>query len=1193
MKKLLIILLTLTLTSAAFAEKVTKQQALEKAQNFFKGKRLESTTKNLARGAEKAQPSDTTQEDYYVFNAEDNGGFVIISGDDRTPEVLGYADNGRIDTGNLPPNLKGWLEEYSKQINALGTIENSRTRAHTRTPSTTPKVAIEPLITTKWGQGNPYNNQCPEIDGKHCVTGCVATAMAQVMYYHKWPQEACPTIPQYTTGTRQIEMPALPPTTFNWSAMRDRYWEGEQGESADAVAELMRYCGQAVEMNYNVDESGAFEMPRHLIQYFGYSKNAKFVTMSQYTMSQWEDILYKELSEGRPMLYGGCSLTTAHEFICDGYDGDGYYHFNWGWNGDANGFFLLSSMFNEAIWGGYVSGQTAIIGLEPDNGASTIPYIYGYHGGDLTQTEYLRSSTSENFSNISLTEGAYIQYEVAENQDVTLEYGLGLYKDTQLLSVLDQSSAILSLNSNTVYKQTNVAFGKDLENGIYQIRSIYKFSGDNDWEACADSYINYIVATISANNLTLRKVSEIGTENATYTVNNVNYSCKFGLHRPVVAIVNLTNTGDTNQEMIFFWVKNENGGLSFIASACGSIEPGKTGDVSFPIHSLELYDKDEQVVITADPNGSRIMWEDTYHFSKGVAQHLICNEYHIDNYSYGVLRDNEFHLTLNLTNSGENIYDDVISYEFQEYVHDGSGYFFVKDRKSIAALINPGETKDVEIVIPHLENNNSYNLYLTYYGEWEGGGGYGYSFNELPSYLTFLVANNTIEIDGLNYSYTPSSKTASVIPGDYKKIESLSIPSTITVEGVLYSVTEIAPKTFKECHFQSVSLPKGVMSIGSDAFQSSEIKSISLPSTLKHIGPQAFYFSKGIKELSIPEGVTICGAAFRECQDLEILRFPSTLISIDNDIILNCKKLKSVYSAMTDPVKVSEYAFIYRDFNTMMEIPPSATLYVPKGSVSKYQEAVGWNVFTRITDKLPYKLTYYVDGEIYKSYMIEENTGITPEEAPTKEGHAFSDWSEIPETMPAHDVTVTGSFAVNKYKLIYKVDNTDYKTVEIDYGAEISPEEAPTKEGHTFSGWSEIPKTMPAHDVTVTGTFSINKYALTYTVDGDEYKSNEVEYGANITPEAVPTKEGYTFSGWSEIPETMPAHDVTVTGVFYKKGDANGDNTVNAADIVEIVNYIEGNPSEIFNKTAADMNGDKEIDSTDLEGVVNSIMEKE
>ena len=179
-----------------------------------------------------------------------------------------------------------------------------------------------------------------------------------------------------------------------------------------------------------------------------------------------------------------------------------------------------------------------------------------------------------------------------------------------------------------------------------------------------------------------------------------------------------------------------------------------------------------------------------------------------------------------------------------------------------------------------------------------------------------------------------------------------------------------------------------------------------------------------------------------------------------------------------------------------------------------------------------YKLTYIVDGEVYKSCDVEYGTAITPETAPTKEGYIFSGWSEIPETMPAHDVTVTGTFSINKYKLTYLVDGIEYKSYDVEYGATITPEAEPTKEGYSFSGWSEIPETMPAHDVTVTGTFSINKYKLTYIVDGVEYKSYDVEYSATITPEVEPTKEGYTFSGWSEIPETMPAHDVTVTGTF-------------------------------------------------------------
>ena len=179
-----------------------------------------------------------------------------------------------------------------------------------------------------------------------------------------------------------------------------------------------------------------------------------------------------------------------------------------------------------------------------------------------------------------------------------------------------------------------------------------------------------------------------------------------------------------------------------------------------------------------------------------------------------------------------------------------------------------------------------------------------------------------------------------------------------------------------------------------------------------------------------------------------------------------------------------------------------------------------------------YKLTYVVDGEVYKTYDIEYGASITPEAEPTKEGYTFSGWSTIPTTMPAYDVTITGSFTKGAYKLTYMLDGVVYKTISYDYGDAITPEPAPTKEGYTFSGWSEIPETMPAHDVTVTGTFSINKYKLTYTVDGEVYKTYEMEYGATITPEAEPAKEGYTFSGWSTIPATMPAYDVTITGTF-------------------------------------------------------------
>lgn len=179
-----------------------------------------------------------------------------------------------------------------------------------------------------------------------------------------------------------------------------------------------------------------------------------------------------------------------------------------------------------------------------------------------------------------------------------------------------------------------------------------------------------------------------------------------------------------------------------------------------------------------------------------------------------------------------------------------------------------------------------------------------------------------------------------------------------------------------------------------------------------------------------------------------------------------------------------------------------------------------------------YKLTYMVDNVVYKSYDVDYTSAITPEAFPAKEGYTFSGWNGLPSTMPAKDVTVTGSFTVNKYKMTYVVDGVVYKASDMEYGAFITPESEPTKEGYSFSGWSMIPTTMPARDITITGSFTKGQYKLTYIVDGQTYKTVSMDYGVSITPEYAPEKEGYTFSGWSEIPTTMPAKNVTVTGSF-------------------------------------------------------------
>ena len=179
-----------------------------------------------------------------------------------------------------------------------------------------------------------------------------------------------------------------------------------------------------------------------------------------------------------------------------------------------------------------------------------------------------------------------------------------------------------------------------------------------------------------------------------------------------------------------------------------------------------------------------------------------------------------------------------------------------------------------------------------------------------------------------------------------------------------------------------------------------------------------------------------------------------------------------------------------------------------------------------------YVLTYKVDGEEYKKVEVDFGTTITPEADPVKEGYTFSGWEGLPETMPAHDVEVTGTFSINSYKAVFKIGEDIIDTKTIVYGDAVTAPEAPAKEGYTFAGWQNMPETMPAHDIEVIGSYTANKYVLTYKVDGEEYKKVEVDFGTTITPEPNPVKEGYTFSGWQGLPETMPAHDVEVTGTF-------------------------------------------------------------
>ena len=319
---------------------------------------------------------------YYAFNIN-GGGFIIIAGEDRAATVLGYSDKGHLDFKNLPSNLKALLDGYKSEIEFLQTYEGNDLEVVT--PSIKASTSVDPLIKTTWGQEIPYCLQCPMENGEYCVVGCVATAMAQVMYYWKFPTSS-DAISGYGGGWwGGVTVPALPATTFDYSLMLDSYchWDYNTStlvqdtytdEQAQEVAKLSRYCGQAVEMDYDPEGSGAYtwDQLQAMID-FGYSSTAQDVSKngwsSSYTTAQWEAMMKEELAAGRPILYSASDPSAGgHAFICDGYNADGYFHFNLGWYGTCDGWYLSTSLrmvHRDGEQLNFSSGHEMLTGVEP------------------------------------------------------------------------------------------------------------------------------------------------------------------------------------------------------------------------------------------------------------------------------------------------------------------------------------------------------------------------------------------------------------------------------------------------------------------------------------------------------------------------------------------------------------------------------------------------------------------------------------------------------------------------------------------------------------------------------------------------------------------------------------------------------------------------------------------------------------
>lgn len=392
MKKLLLLLASSVLAGTMTARQLSPDEALTLAlgkMNASQSKR----TKALASGFNASRVSlshtEITDQDvplYYVYDIAE-GGIIIASADDRTSSLLGYTDGGDYNAAMQNPAFMAWLMDCREALAHISLSQEGQTHG-TENNTRTLAATVQPLLgEIMWNQDAPYNLLTPMVEGKpdedsepetvHAPTGCVATAIAQVMMYYQWPVTGTGS---HTNANDSLQSCDFSQSTYQWSDMVPAYEGSESEESQMAVAKLMRDVGCALDMSYDYNGSGANDddVLRALGNYFGYDKSMRLIYRSECSSEEWNDLLQTELNEQRPVLFGAMAISGGgHEFVIDGYDANGLYHVNWGWGGFANGYFDMNIM--DPVYqgiggfaGGYSVGQVMTLGVKPDVAGTSV-----------------------------------------------------------------------------------------------------------------------------------------------------------------------------------------------------------------------------------------------------------------------------------------------------------------------------------------------------------------------------------------------------------------------------------------------------------------------------------------------------------------------------------------------------------------------------------------------------------------------------------------------------------------------------------------------------------------------------------------------------------------------------------------------------------------------------------------------------
>lgn len=663
--------LVLALSLSSSAKTLTPSEALSRAASDNGSHRIAAKAKHNPQLVYTASTS-VGEPAVYVFAHKDNG-YMVLSADDIAYPVLGFSDSGKLDIDNMAPAMRWWLDEYARQI-AWARERGIETKSAPQPKSG--RHDVPAMLRTSWDQGEPYNMLCPVINGGRTYTGCVATAMSQIMYYFKYPEVGVGNISYNDEdGCGKRLTWKLDDHPFEWENMKTNYRPGTYDENQGyAVAELMKSVGAAVRMSYGADASGALSMltAKALVDNFKYDPNINYVVRSYVSASRWDEMVYDNLANVGPVLYGGASMVGGgHSFIVDGYQAEtGLYHFNWGWSELSDGYYALDALNPSSLGtgggagGGYNFTQDGVFGIQPPTGAPAVTKPV-----KITQTGSLGGEVEDGQLTLELVEDGQPMWINYTPIDLKVIFGVCVEKfeagklaaDTTMVPLSSPITLPVGFGASTkVCKTLDLASAGITDNGTYKITMSTLVTAKNNkpetervWQPVQinHGYSNSLMLTKDGNNYTVK--SEAGrfyTVDEAYLDSELYYGCLAKLHYKV--------TNNTDLEIsrgiapIFYSVEGQ---PAFVGnSKMLSLKPGETaeGDIVTEILSMGAgqVQNDTRLYLTLlDETSNRIMadqvlTEVTMHANPGMPKVDIVYKVDIENAEYDA-RNNCYEVT--------------------------------------------------------------------------------------------------------------------------------------------------------------------------------------------------------------------------------------------------------------------------------------------------------------------------------------------------------------------------------------------------------------------------------------------------------------------------------------------------------------------------------------------------------------------